>query len=94
MDWMIIIIYPNGDSPKGERLAKRVKTSNSNLHCRFLFPKKVQHLRVDDKTGAITLPRNHPWVNKGNKILSCALRSNHDISFIGNSSRMLASVTS
>jgi hypothetical protein len=47
---------------------------------------------VDDKTGAITLPRNHPWVNKGNKILSCALRSNHDISFIANSSRMLASL--
>jgi hypothetical protein len=52
----------------------------------------VQALGVDENTGAIALPRNHPWVNKGNKVLSCALRSNHDISFIANSSRMLASL--
>jgi hypothetical protein len=40
------------------------------------------------KQGAITL---RPWVNKGNKILPCALRSNHDISVIANWSHMLAS---
>jgi hypothetical protein len=64
------------------------KPTDSSLHCRFLFPKKVQPFGVDENTGAFSLPRNHPWVNKGNKILSCALRSNHDVSFIANSSRM------
>ena len=68
-----------------------MKLSDSN-YCRFLFPKKETRLGVDEKTGAVTLTRNHPWVNKGNKILSCALRSNHDVSFIANSSRMLASL--
>jgi hypothetical protein len=52
--------------------AAGVKTSNSNIHGRFLFPKKLQDFAVDEKTGAITLRRNHPWVNKGDKILSCA----------------------
>ncbi|KAN0067551.1 hypothetical protein V8E54_014420 [Elaphomyces granulatus] len=76
------------DSSEGERSAKRVNPSN-NLHCRFLFPKKLQDFGVDEKTGAITL---RPWVNKGNKILPCTLRSNHDISVIANSSHMLASL--
>jgi hypothetical protein len=61
-------------------------------HCRFLFPKHPYPFGVDAKTGDITLEQNQAWVNKRNKILSCAFRSNHDISFIASTSRMLASL--
>ena len=61
-------------------------------HCRFLFPKALCQSGVNAETGDITLERNHAWANKRNKVLSCAFRSNHDISFIASTSRMLASL--
>jgi hypothetical protein len=78
--------------PFGKPLTSSAESKIQEPHCRFLFPKKPCQFGVDAKTGDITLERNHPWVNKRNKILSCAFRSNHDISFIASTSRMLASL--
>jgi hypothetical protein len=36
----------------------RTKPTDGSLHCRFLFPKKVQLLGVDENTGAISLPQS------------------------------------
>jgi hypothetical protein len=64
----------------------------SHTNCRFLFPKKERETTTVNELGEVKLARNNGWVNKYNRVISSAIRSNNDVAFIPNGVRGLAAV--
>lgn len=67
-------------------------TKYGHTYCRFLFPMPLRWATGVGPDGAICLERNHQWVNRYNKLISCAIRSNHDLKFIPSGAKMLAAM--
>jgi hypothetical protein len=62
----------------------------NNPKCRFRFPKIQRPTTVVNELGEIRLARNNTDINKYNRIISSAIRSNNDVAFIPNGARALS----